>query len=276
MTLARSEQQRLRERYGPCAVVTGASDGIGREIAIGLAQAGLRLVLAARRGDVLDRLAGELTRQHGVDVEVVAGDLGTPDGVATLLERTRDLPVHLFAACAGFGTSGPFLESVIETELEMIDLNCRAVVELTHGFGARFARQGRGGIILMSSLVAFQGVPKAAGYAATKAFVQSFAEGLRHEMAPLGVDVLASAPGPVHSGFARRAAMTMSNALPAAVVAAETLAALGRKGTVRPGWLSKFLEGSLKLLPRSGRVRIMGVVMSGMARRRAQGVARAR
>jgi len=110
-------------------------------------------------------------------------------------------------------------------------------------------------------------VPRAANYAATKAYVQSFAEALRLELRPLGVDVIASAPGPIRSGFAARASMTMSLAQTPHDVAAATLGALGRRGTVRPGWLSKFLEVSLMCLPRRGRVRIMGVVMAGITRR---------
>jgi hypothetical protein len=118
----------------------------------------------------------------------------------------------------------------------------------------------------MSSLVGFQGVPRAAHYAATKAYVQSLAEGLHHELMPLGVDVLASAPGPVHSGFAGSANMQMGLAQRPQDVVAATLTALGRRATVRPGWLSKVLEWSLKPLPRWGRVRMMGVVMGGMTR----------
>lgn len=103
--------------------------------------------------------------------------------------------------------------------------------------------------------MAFQGVPRAAHYAATKAYIQSLAEGLHVELAPLGVDVIASAPGPIHSGFAERANMQMGLALQPEEVAPGTLVALGRKMTVRPGWLSKFLETALTL-PRALRVRM--------------------
>jgi short-subunit dehydrogenase len=219
-------------------------------------------VLCARRKDVLEALASELPVQS----RVVAVDLSTRAGVAALAEATRELDVGLLVASAGFGTSGPFLEGALDDELGMIDVNCRALAELSHVFGQRFVARKRGGIVLMSSLVAFQGVPRAANYAATKAYVQSLAEGLRLELAPHGVDVLASAPGPVHSGFAARASMTMGFAQAPAEVARATLAALGKQGTVRPGLLAKLLEFSLQFLPRWGRVRMMGVVMSGMTR----------
>ena len=103
-----------------------------------------------------------------------------------------------------------FIDSDLEVELNMIDLNCRSLAQMTHTFGGRFAKRGRGGIVLMSSLVAFQGVPRAANYAATKAYVQSLAEGIRAELKPLGVSVLASAPGPVKSGFGARAGMAIT------------------------------------------------------------------
>ncbi len=257
----------LREKYGPWAVVTGASDGIGRAFAVRLAEAGVHLVLAARRQEVLEALAAELMQKHGVQTQVVPVDLASQAGVHALTEATRSLDVGLLVASAGFGTSGPFLDGELEAELGMIDVNCRALASLSHVFGNRFIQRKRGGLVLMSSLVAFQGVPRAANYAATKAYVQSFAEGLRHELAPHGVDVLASAPGPVNSGFAARASMTMGLAQTPAEVATSTLWALGRTGTVRPGWLAKFLEFSLAFLPRWGRVRMMGVVMSGMTRR---------
>ena len=116
----------------------------------------------------------------------------------------------------------------------------------------------------MGSLVGFQGVPRAAHYAATKAYVQSLAEGLGRELAPEGITVLSSAPGPVASGFGDVANMRITNGVSAATVARETLDALGRTGTVRPGLLSKLLEGSLAPLPRRLRVRVLEQVMRGM------------
>jgi hypothetical protein len=251
-------------RYGPWAVITGASDGIGKEMATLLAESGLNLVLVARRQHVLDDLATDLTARFAVDVRVIAADLSTPEAVESLISATSGLDVGLLVAAAGYGTSGRFIELPVAAETAMLDLNCRAVVALSHHFGRRFAAQGHGGIILFSSLVAFQGVPLSANYAATKAYIQSLAEGLYHELAPLGVDVLASAPGPIRSGFAERADMRMSVALQPNVVARATLRALGRKANVRPGLLSKLLIGSLGVLPRPLRVRAMRQIMGGM------------
>jgi hypothetical protein len=255
----------FEHQYGPWAVVTGASDGIGRALARDLAKSGLSLALVARRKAQLEALSAEVSGGgKSIRTRIIPADLGTYEGVAAVVEGTRDLDVGLLVAAAGFGTSKPFVEADLETELNMIDVNCRALAALAHEFGSRLSQRGRGGIVLMSSLVAFQGVPRAANYAATKAYVQTLAEGLAMELRPNGVDVLASAPGPVRTGFGARAGMAMSMSQSPEEVARHTLRALGRRTTVRPGVLASALAWALAPLPRSGRVRIMKRVMAGM------------
>ncbi|WP_315779220.1 MULTISPECIES: SDR family NAD(P)-dependent oxidoreductase [unclassified Bradyrhizobium] len=259
-----AQAERLRRAYGAHAVVTGASDGIGRAFAMRLAEAGFGLVLVARREAVLEALAAELESRAGTRPVVISADLSVPEDVARIEREPAHLDVGLLVAAAGFGTSGPFVEGDLAAELNMIDVNCRVLAQLTHLFGRRFAARRRGGIVLMSSLVAFQGVPRAANYAATKAFVQSLAEGLAPELKPLGVDVLASAPGPVMSGFGQRARMAIRSGQTPDEVAVGTLNKLGRRTTVRPGLLAKALEASLMLLPRSARAAMLARVMAGM------------
>jgi short-subunit dehydrogenase len=256
----------LPARFGPWAMVTGASDGIGREFALRLAEAGFNLILVARRGHLLDDLAHELRQRHGTTCAVVSADLSTSAGIDAAIAAGEGREVGLLVAAAGYGTSGPLLASRLEDELAMIDVNCRAVVALCRRYGESMAARRRGGIVLMSSLLAFQGVPRAANYAATKAFVQTLAEGLNRELAPHGVAVVASAPGPIRSGFETRANLRLGLAQTPSDVVPATLRALGRRGTVRPGWLSKALEASLTLLPRLYRTRILGLVMGGMTR----------
>jgi len=259
-------QERWRTRYGPWAVVTGASDGIGRAMALRLAAAGLNLVLVARRNEILDEIAANLAARHRIETRVIAIDLARGDAAEMVATETGDLDVGLLIAAAGFGTSGRFIDAPLDQEWAMLEVNCGAVMMLSHHFGRRFADRGRGGIVLMGSLLGFQGTPYAAHYAATKAYVQSFAEALHWELAPRGVDVIASAPGPVHSGFAARANMRLDMALTPQDVAQATLDALGHRTTVRPGGLSKVLEGALAPLPRWARVRVMGRIMRGMTR----------
>lgn len=252
--------------YGPIALVTGASDGIGRAFARELARQGYELILVARRQPLLDQLASELAGDHGVKVQVIAADLGDAAQVTGVLEATAHQDIGLLVAAAGFGTSGLFVDQPVEPELDMVDVNCRAVVQLVRGLAPRLVARGRGGIVLFGSLVGFQGVPRAAAYAATKAFIQTFAEGLRPELRPLGVDVISAAPGPVTSGFAARANMVIRGAPGPDAMPAEVLAALGRKTTVRPGFQSKLLEALFTGLPRSARTMIMTQVMKSMAR----------
>lgn len=257
--------ERLREQYGPWALVTGASEGIGRAFAIELARAGLHLVLIARREDLLRELADDMRKRFGVQCHAVGLDLARPDAAERLAHVAGDRDFGLLVAAAGFGTSGPFIAADPVVEQELVQVNCIAVLAQCWHFGNRFAARRRGGIVLMSSVVAFNGTPFSANYAASKAYVQSLAEGLRMELGVHGVDVIASAPGPIHSGFARRAKMRMDRALQPEVVARQTLAALGQRGTVRPGWLSKMLGWSLSTAPRALRVVIMSCIMRGMA-----------
>lgn len=252
------------ERYGPWAVVTGASAGIGGAMALDLARRGVHVVLAARRADRLSGLADLLHGRYGVSTRSLPLDLAAPGGAETLLDQTSDLDVGLVAACAGFGTSGPLIDADLSREYEMLAVNCGAVLHLSHAFAQRLAARGRGGLVLMSSLVAFQGVPRAAHYAATKAYVQALAEGLRLELAPHGVHVVASAPGPVVTEFGSIAKMHITSGDDAMAVAVETLDALGRTATVRPGGRSKVLGYSLSTLPRWLRVRVLARIMAGM------------
>ena len=264
---------KFNQRYGPWAVVTGASSGIGRGLALKLAARGMDLVLVARSTEALKSLSDQIIAEYKVNCRVVTVDLSTYSGIVPLATATAGLDIGLLVASAGFGTSGAFLENSIESELQMLDVNCKSLLALTWHFGRLFARRGRGGIILLSSIVGFQGMPWASNYAATKAYVQTLAEGLRVELKPRGVDILAAAPGPTNSGFASRAGMKMGAALDADDVAEPILNSLGRQTTVLPGMLSKVLVYALVGLPRWARVQIMGKVMAGMTSHRRSAVA---
>ncbi len=253
----------------PWAVVTGASNGIGRAIAEEIAATGQPLVLVARDRNNLTELAAHLGSTAGVATRVVVADLSAPAGVASLVESTADLEVDTLVAAAGFGTAGDFLAIDGATELSMIDLNCRAVVELTRAYAAPMVERGRGTIVLFSSILAFQGVARSATYAATKGFVQVFGEGLKLELAPSGVDVIVTAPGPVATGFADRADMETGGAAAPRAVARATMRRIGKTTTVRPGARSLLLGTALRLLPRSLSSRVLSSVMSGFISHRA-------
>lgn len=244
----------------PWALLTGASSGIGRALTPLLAARGHGLVLVARREEELRRLAASLP----VPTRVLALDLSEPAAWARLDEATTDLDLGVVVLNAGIGGAGPFLAADPEAEQALVRLNVGAVLAACHRFGRRLAARGSGQLVLLSSVLAFQGVEGSATYAASKALVQALAEGLRPELGRRGVDVLAVAPGPTHTEFAARAGMRMGLADPAARVARSIDAALGGRGTRFPGLVGRLLRWGVLTLPRPLRSFIFGRAVAGM------------
>lgn len=257
------------EPFGPVALVTGASDGIGRATASALAAEGFDLLLVARRKDALAALAADLSKAHGIAADMFVADLGIASEVDALVQATTQIDIGLAVLAAGFGTSGQLIAADYETERNMVRVNCEAVLQLSQTFGQRMSQKGCGQLVLFGSLVGFQGAAMAANYAATKAYVQTLAEGLAQELKPSGVRVLSVAPGPVKSGFEARADMTLGSADSPKTVAAGIVRSIGGSGTVRPGFLSKVLGYNLGMAPRWLRVRIMSQIMSGLSNKTA-------
>lgn len=266
VTLTKREQEKLLMKYGPMALVTGATSGIGLAIAQQLAQCGLDLVISARTTASLERLKNQLESTYEINVIVLPADFSDEQSTDAFIKAIHAYHIGLAVLCAGYGTSGLFIQSKLNEELNMLRVNCEAVLKLTHYFTQIFRGWKEGGIIFFSSIVAFQGVPYAAHYAATKAYIQSLAEALALEMKPFHVDILAAAPGPVKTGFAKRADLKMNGAMNPETIAVPVLKALGRKNSVWPGFLSKVLIGSLHTLPRFLKIRIMQKIMGGMTK----------
>ena len=242
------------DRYGPWALVTGASSGIGAEFAHKLAARGLHLVLAARRKDRLDALAAAITAAHGVQVRVVAIDLAGPDILAPLEQVTSDIDVGLLVNNAGFGMKGPFLESDISSQLGMLAVNCRASLILAHAYGRRMAARRHGGIIFTSSTASFQGLPFSSHYAATKGWGLQLAEGLWFELRNEGVDVLALCPGPTDTEGPRRSGVDPAKVpvkmMTVEPVVAAALDALGKQPVVIPGLTNLLAYVAVRLASR--------------------------
>lgn len=248
------------DRYGPWAVITGASSGIGEAIARDLAARGIHLVLVARRLDALTAVADDLA----VQTRVISLDLSERGAAERLAEQVGDLDIGLVVAAAGFGVGGPHLDTALERHAAMVDLNCRAVVETVHAFAPGLIARGRGGILLFGSVVGFVGVPWTATYSGTKAFVMNFGEALQVELAPHGIDVGVGAPGPTQTAFMATAGMTAGTAASPRTVARNLLRGLRRRRLVLPDIRAFVIRLALWTAPRWLRVRIMGQVMSSM------------
>ncbi len=272
MNLSTKEKQRLKTQFGDWAIVTGASSGIGLELATQLATAGFNLIINARNEERLFKVAQQL-KGHNIEVKSVVADLSNQSGVEKIIQSTQGLKVGLLINNAGYGTSGLFVDASLDSEIDLLRVNCEAVLALTHYFARQFKQEGRGGIIFLSSLVAFQGVPYAANYAASKAYIQSFAEALAVELKPFGVDVLTAAPGPVETGFGQRANMKMDNAMLPEQLGVHILTALGKQTNVIPGLLSKVLTYALRTAPRFMKIKIMQKVMGGFTKHQRSGTA---
>ncbi|MCV7401928.1 SDR family NAD(P)-dependent oxidoreductase [Mycobacterium fragae] len=187
------------DQFGPWAVVTGASSGIGREFAHQLAAAGINVVLVARRLAMLEDLAATLAEHYDVGSRVIDVDLADPGMLTPIAEATNDLDVGLLVSKAGALLPGPFVDSDLQAQRAVLRLNTAAHLGLSHHFGGRLARRGRGGIVLVSALGAIHGVPYLAHTAATKAYVASLGAGLHGELAKHGVHVTVLHPGPTRT-----------------------------------------------------------------------------
>ncbi len=214
---------------GKWALITGASAGIGKALAEELAASGTNLVVTARRADRLQALAQNLAAAHKIRTEIFAADLTRPDAPEQILDFTRQhaIAIDLLINNAGFGAYGEFPKVDQRRLLEMIQVNCSAIVHLTHLFLPQMIQRRSGDILIVASTASFQAVPYISTYAATKAFDLLFAEGLAEEMKPHGIRVCALCPGSTESEFREVANQTGA---PAANRPQESAAKVARVG----------------------------------------------
>lgn len=244
------------------ALVTGASSGIGEQLARGLARRGHGLTLVARRTEPLERLASELESDHGIRAEAVGADLadaGARDELAAEVDR-RGRRVDVLVNCAGYGIYAPFLESGRDRELHQLRLLVEAVVDLTARYLPGMVERGSGAVINLSSTAGLQPLPYNAGYSAAKAYVDFLSEALHSELNGTGVTVTSVMPGPVRTGFqeasdANHFAERMPGIVfkPAERVAEDALRATerGKRATIPGGPVVKMAFGPNRLAPRS-------------------------
>lgn len=186
--------EELHATYGPVALITGASSGIGQQFAEILAGCGFDLVLVARRKEKLLFLSEQLKEKYSTTSTVIEADLSEPEAPQQITQHCHDLDIGLLVSNAGFGLKGPHQENDPQRMADMLMVNCHAPMQLTHQLIPKLLARNTAGIIFTSSVEGLMGFPNSASYAATKAFVNSLAEGLWGELSAQGVDVCAACP----------------------------------------------------------------------------------
>jgi short-subunit dehydrogenase len=239
----------LRKAWqGKWALVTGASAGIGEAIAVELAQAGVNLVLTARRRERLDLLAERLRALHSIETQVMVADLIQPGAPQQIFDATEGagLQVDVLVNNAGFGEYGEFVRSRIEMQVNMVQVNCAAVVHLTRLFLPRMVERRQGAVMIVASTAAYQPVPYMATYAATKAFDRFLAEAVAEEVKRYGVHVSALCPGPTESEFNQVAGTRKNDKRK--MQSAEQVARKGLEGLAagKP-WVLPYFRGRLQV-----------------------------
>jgi short-subunit dehydrogenase len=240
------------------ALVTGASSGIGYELARRFAREGWDLVLVARSADRLEEIAAPLRREAGITVTVIRKDLAQPGAADEVFDAVKAKSIHVRALVngAGFGVLGPFAETDPGAEREMMQLNMVALTELTRRAVREMLLRGDGRILNVASTAAFQPGPRMAVYYATKAYVLSFSEAIASELAGRGVTVSTLCPGPTRTPFVARAHMEGTNLFRSGVMDAAAVADAGYRGLMKgqrviiPGLRNKLLAASVPLSPR--------------------------
>jgi short-subunit dehydrogenase len=258
------------ERYGPWAVVAGASDGVGAAYARAMAERGLNVVLLARRRALLDEVAGAISADTGVEARAVTVDLTDADAMATIIEATTGLDVGMVTYNAGADPNyQPVLANPVDTAVAMVQRNCVVPIQVCHHFAAPMVARGRGGIVLVSSGAGLVGARNMVAYGASKAFDIVMAEALWSELHTEGVDVLSLVLGltdtpALRQLLAQRGVLARADdatPIPGAATAEEVVAEAIANLADGPTWFvgEQLRQGAplLGALPRSDAVRIM-------------------
>ncbi|MCC9642793.1 SDR family oxidoreductase [Rhodopirellula sp. JC740] len=254
----------------PNALVTGASSGIGREIAKQFASEGYDLILVARREEKLRELASEIESIHARNATVLTCDLSQPQAVDGLCDQLQQqsLQVDTLVNNAGFGALGRFSELSADRQTDMVMVNVVALTRLTRMLLPSMIQRNRGGVLNVGSIAAHQAGPNMAVYYATKAYVLSFTEGLREELSGTAVHVTCLEPGPTETGFGEDSGMGKLDMFSSAAMSAEDVARAGVRGYLKnedvviPGWMNRLMVTSTGFLPRSATRKLVGKMQS--------------
>jgi short-subunit dehydrogenase len=262
----------FEQTYGPWAIVTGASSGIGEAFAHAVARRGLQPMLVARRRSELARVARDVEAMTGIEPATLVADLASLDFVDRVCEACESRDVGLVVSNAGYNPPGDFEERSREELCAVLDINCRAPLLLAEAFVPRLRARGRGGFLITGSVEGFHGVPHSSVYAASKNFVQAFGEGLWGELAGEGIDVLVLAPGATDTPLIRsRNMQDLPGIMTAESVAEFGLDHLGQGPTAIPGETNQQMVATFAAMPRSEAVAAMGQAMAAASAQAAGG-----
>jgi len=254
-----------RESYGEWAVITGASSGVGREMALESASKGFSVVLVARREELLEELASEIEEKFEVETKIIVVDFSEKGANEKVMDETKGLEVGLLVNSAGYALTGEFSENSLEDEVALLDVNVKTPLILSHYFSKEMKARQKGGIIFLSSLMAFGATKNWASYNASKSHNLLLAEGLGEELRSYGVNVIALTPGSIKSGFGERSdTKAMFGALHPKRVARCGLWMLGCKRTHTAGLMNKIIVFSTRLTPRFLNTKIFSLVVRGL------------
>jgi short-subunit dehydrogenase len=248
------------------SLITGASSGIGKDLAIEFAKWGDNVVLVARSEDKLNEVANQIRDQYGVVATVIPADLASPDGVDQLCNQlqSRSIQVDTLVNNAGFGALGNFAELTDDRQTDMLMLNVVALTRLTRFLLPAMIERGKGGVLNVGSIAAYQAGPYMSVYYATKAYVLSFSEGLREELIDTGLHVTCLEPGPTQSNFGDDSGMGKLDMFSSSIMSPEAVARAGYAGyrnnqdIVIPGWRNRLMVRATKFVPRSLLRKIVG------------------
>lgn len=255
------------EKYGPWALITGASYGLGEEFARQLAAAGFNLILVARSEDKLKTVSFRIEKEYGVKAMTVTLDLSDPGFLQTLVQRTDSLEVGLVVSNAGAYNYGAFHKRDPEELVRFLRLNTEAHMQLVHYFGNKMKRRKKGGILMVSSMGAFTAIPYMASYAAAKSYVLSLGQALHLELKEYNVDVMVLAPGTVETPGTMDKTNVDNNKLGVSFMAPQlvvqkALKDFGRKSVCIPGGINKFSYFLGKhILSRMAMTKMLGGIM---------------
>jgi len=235
----------FKDQYGDWALITGGSSGIGRSIAFEVARKGLNLILVARGIEALSQTADEIKKSTGVQIKTIVADLSKHEDIETLENQTKEFEIGLLVHSAGLENNGFFPKNDLRKELNLLQLNVISTMTLSHIFSQRMVNNGRGGILLVSSVIGHMPSPYFANYAASKSYILNFGMSLHAELKAKGIDVSVLSPGVTQTPMSEKTGIDWTKSkvkiMNSDAVALEAIEKFGKQLSIIPGKENRML-----------------------------------